>query len=552
MNREDFIAKHPLDAELTSRGVKLIGQAPKLKAKCPFHEDKTPSLSLDLDRGLWNCHAGCGGGSVIDLIARFENKTPGLVLSEASEGASGPSRAKCSQPKEMPVTKATIGTIYQYRDALNRDAYQVVRMVPKTFRQRHMKGDAWVWNMEGVERVLYRLPEIMQAEEIVVVEGEKDADNLVALGFCATCNVGGAGKWMNGYTDSLAGKRVVLCGDNDDAGRKHMDMVFESLAGKVAEVRFVNLPKEFKDVSDWIAATIDPVIRFKAMRDSAAVFYKGIRIPIRHFADLEDHYIRHAQAIDNDGVSLSDWLPGFADAGVRRLLPGELAIFLAATGVGKTAILSNIAMAARQMRTIFFELELPATLLFERLVAMRSQMPCVNVEAAYKAGERIGRGVLTNFFPNLYVSTESKFNVETIEQTISRSELIMGQRPQLVLLDYIGLIRGIGSSRYDRVSQIAEDLKVMAKATNTVVICACQVSRKSDDAGPEIFLNDAKDSGSIENSAGLVVGAWRREDDSTKLDLRILKNTKGKAGSMIHTDYHGPNLRITQSTSAVG
>ena len=49
--------------------------------------------------------------------------------------------------------------------------------------------------MQGVERVLYRLPEVLAAGEVWVVEGEKDADSLAALGIVATCNAGGAGKW---------------------------------------------------------------------------------------------------------------------------------------------------------------------------------------------------------------------------------------------------------------------------------------------------------------------------------------------------------------------
>lgn len=46
-------------------------------------------------------------------------------------------------------------------------------------------------------------------------------------------------------------------------------------------------------------------------------------------------------------------------------------------------------------------------------------------------------------------------------------------------------------------------------------------------------LTDAKESGSIENSSGLVIGAWRDGDNSERLWLRIMKNTKGRAGRTI-------------------
>jgi hypothetical protein len=55
-----------------------------------------------------------------------------------------------------------------------------------------------VWNTHGVERVLYRLPELKAAvgkERVYIVEGEKDADAIRAVGGVATTNEGGTGKW---------------------------------------------------------------------------------------------------------------------------------------------------------------------------------------------------------------------------------------------------------------------------------------------------------------------------------------------------------------------
>lgn len=553
MNRNEFINANPIDSVLESRGVKLIGGGNTPKAKCPFHEDRNPSLSVDLERGLWNCHAGCGGGSVIDLLAKFDGVSPTDILKRYTSAPSSRQHSTTREPagKSTPTEaspappKSTIEKTYQYQNELGADVYQVVRLTPKSFRQRHSVNGEWVWSMEGITRVLYRLPEVVSAEQVIIVEGEKDADNLAALGFCATCNVGGAGKWLDGYTDTLTGKKVVLCGDNDAPGKKHMDLIFESLAGKAAEVRVVTIPKPYKDVSDWIAATPNAAVQFREMIATSTPFLKGIRLPIVHFAEMEDRYAQYAQRIDADGLHLGSWLPGFTTT-TRPLVPGELVVILGATGVGKTALLSNIAMAARHLRTLFFELELPEELLFERLVAMRAKLRCDDVEKAYKSGEKNGREVLTKYFPNLYICTQSRLTIADIEQYINRAELKIGDRPQLILLDYLGLVKGIGSSRYDRVSQIAEDLKVMAKSTNTIVVCASQITRKPVDDSPEVLLTDAKDSGSIENSAGLVLGAWRDPKDSTLLNVKILKNTKGTAGCVVPCRYNGATMRIAQ------
>jgi DNA primase len=38
---------------------------------CPFHNDKTPSLSVDLMKNVWYCHGGCGGGDQISFVAKM-------------------------------------------------------------------------------------------------------------------------------------------------------------------------------------------------------------------------------------------------------------------------------------------------------------------------------------------------------------------------------------------------------------------------------------------------------------------------------------------------
>jgi hypothetical protein len=551
MTREEFIAANPIDAVLQHRGVKLIGQGNNPKAKCPFHDDRNPSFSVDVAKGVWNCHAGCGGGSVIDLLAKYEGISPLDVLKKYTElpeyqkaGKTAP-RRQSEQMPTVPDAKATIENVYQYHDELGGDVYQVVRMVPKTFRQRHIVDGKWVWKMEGVTRVLYRLPQVMNSGEVIVVEGEKDADNLSALGFCATCNVGGAGKWLDGYTEHLAGKKVVLCGDNDEPGKKHVQAVFDSLAGKAAEVRIVTIPSPHKDVSDWIAATPDAANTFRSLINCATPFVKGFKLPIYDLVEIEERYSKYAQNIETDGFHLGSWLPSFASS-TRPIVPGELVMILGATGVGKTAILSNIANAARNLRILFFELELPEELLFERLVSMRSGFPCDKIEESYKSGQKNGPDVLGKMFKSLHICTESRLSVSDIEERINRAELKIGDRPQVVLIDYVGLIKGEGSSRYDRTSQIAEDLKVMAKATRTIVICASQISRKGSDDEPEVFLTDAKDSGSIENSSGLVLGAWRDVEEPETMHIKILKNTKGRSGFTVPCHYNGSTMRITQ------
>jgi len=110
--------------------------------------------------------------------------------------------------------------------------------------------------MKGVRLVPYRLPEILNASEIIVVEGERDVETLVGLGFCgATTNAMGAGKWRREYSQHLKGKGIYLIPDNDEPGRSHMNQVALSLKGLAKFIRPVILPglEAGGDVSDFIA-----------------------------------------------------------------------------------------------------------------------------------------------------------------------------------------------------------------------------------------------------------------------------------------------------------
>jgi 5S rRNA maturation endonuclease (ribonuclease M5) len=161
----------------------------------------------------------------------------------------------------MPTSACSIEreVVYQYTDETGQILFQVVRQPGKRFRQRRPDGKGgWIWNLDGVDRPLYRLPGLLAAahdQDVFVVEGEKDVESLRAAGQIATTNPGGAGKWRLPHSESLRGRSVVLLPDQDDPGRKHAQQVAQMLDGVAASVRIVNLAEPgVKDVSDWLAA----------------------------------------------------------------------------------------------------------------------------------------------------------------------------------------------------------------------------------------------------------------------------------------------------------
>ena len=147
------------------------------------------------------------------------------------------------------TTRAKITAIYPYNSDKGVLIFQVVRFEPKTFRPRRPDGNGgWIWNLKGVERVPYRLPEVIAATRVYIVEGEKAANRMVAdWGVCATCSPGGANKWHPSYSRWFAGKEIVILPDNDASdplhpGLAHARQVAAALGGVAKWIKIVEIP----------------------------------------------------------------------------------------------------------------------------------------------------------------------------------------------------------------------------------------------------------------------------------------------------------------------
>jgi len=218
------------------------------KALCPGHDDHNPSLDVSQGRkgALLKCRSvDCALPAILGPLGL---QLKDLFDAPSTSNGRGPSHAK-------PEIIAT----YDYVDESGKLLYQACRYTPKGFKQRRPDGfGSWYWKLDGVRRVLFRLPELLASkpnEPIYIVEGEKDVLALVALGCVATTNSGGAGKWRAEYNAALATRDVVVLPDNDPPGREHAERVAASLAAVARSVRILALPNlpSKGDASDWIA-----------------------------------------------------------------------------------------------------------------------------------------------------------------------------------------------------------------------------------------------------------------------------------------------------------
>lgn len=541
ITRQEIISSVSIRGVMEQRGHQFVKRGKELFCVCPFHKDSSPSFRLDESKHLWFCDP-CGfGGSVIDLISKIENVTIAEIFKRYEKEEYQMQEIKTEEkPKAIKV--------YSYNNEIGELCFQVIRYEPKTFRQRHSDSKGgWIWNMDGVERVLYRLPEVLASQIVWIVEGEKDVDNLFDCGFVATCNVGGAGKWLPAYTESLKGKHIIVCPDNDDPGIAHSKLVMDSLAGKIECLQYLRVPSPFKDISDFLNSIPkeERKERLLQLLIKTPKLKKGVDLPILDFGELEKEFSSFAINSEGNSLSLGHWIPSFKKA-LRDVVPGEVLTFLADTSTGKTAILQNLAIHARPLNVLFFQMELPANLMFERFMQIHKKTTGESILSNYKTGNKMqwDRSSMNHIF----TCPSSRMTVESLQDLIIKSELKIGSRPQVVIVDYIGLMKASGKSRYEKMSDTAEELKRIAKDTNTIMILACQVHRKEGESNTtEITLHDAKDSGSIENSSGVVIGAWRSPSDPEKtLIMRVLKATRSRKNFTVQCNFHGETMTITE------
>jgi hypothetical protein len=177
-------------------------------------------LFVNTKKNRWYSHGNATGGDAIELI-RFANNCDykgafDWLRSNGYESYLG-----------ERSTPSKIVKQYDYEDEDGARLYQVVRFEPKDFRQRRSEGNGgWIWR--GPERpVPYRLPQLIKSADapVLIPGGEKDVDNLCALGFTATCNHAGEGKWWPELTPHFKDRRVFILCDNDEQGEAHQGPV---------------------------------------------------------------------------------------------------------------------------------------------------------------------------------------------------------------------------------------------------------------------------------------------------------------------------------------
>lgn len=213
-----------------------------------------------------------------------------------------------------------------------------------------------------------------------------------------------------------------------------------------------------------------------------------------------------------------------------NLSQNDLLIIGAGSGTGKTAFALNLLLKlCENYQCIYFNMEMSKDILYKRLIAIKTGISLKDLNNAKKLSSNDLRkiSVASSDLENIILINGS-INTPIIKKNILN---IKTDKHIVVFLDHIGLIKASGNSLYEKMTNVAKDLRTICLDCNCTIIGLCQLSRVSQKNNEIPKLQDLRDSGEIEQSARKVVLLYDEEKDSTNenhnMKMIIAKNDDG-------------------------
>lgn len=274
---------------LHATGARSRERGNHIDARCPAHEDNHASLSVDWrnDASYLCCHAGCDNDAVLGALGLTRADLYDEPLPRRDpQGIRAPRAARrtaprpAPRPRVLPVAAYATAQAFPHvpTDVLPQDARTAVRKLARAatatydYYNEHGtllgtrvrgRGKRFTWRDASgaahapARRALYRLPDVLAARaagaRVWVVEGEKDAEALVACGEVATTPGSVTDAWRDEHTDALRGAHVIVVADDDAPGYRRAAQLLDGLRDVATTVAVVRAA-EGKDACDHLAA----------------------------------------------------------------------------------------------------------------------------------------------------------------------------------------------------------------------------------------------------------------------------------------------------------
>jgi archaellum biogenesis ATPase FlaH/5S rRNA maturation endonuclease (ribonuclease M5) len=467
------------------------------------------------------------------------------------------------------------GLVYRDGPRAGKDFFYRHLLIPYISRGHviQMRGRAWgetkggkYLTGPGEPTRVYNSDSLDGAEDVIICEGEFDAMLLAqTLAACpearlrriAVIAVPGTNAIPDDFDDLLStAKRIFIGLDSDEPGKRAAEELKERIGSRA---RVLELPYEDGRKCDWTEYLLPAAMEGKKSwkydhpyaghdwRDVHRLLSSASGKRIYSVAESGEAFRAYRQV--NAGIKTGyNELDAIIHPG---LLPGQVVIFLAKTGAGKTVLLCNLAYLMRKHRVLFVSLEMTREEIYDRL---RRIYLFYHPEANDQA---VDEGLA-----NVYICDENRLGERDLANLVSEFTIEADGKPEVVFVDYLGYYaRGAkGTSPYEKATNAVMQLKAEAKAGRFVVIAPSQVNRLAKEGKP-IDLDDARDSGAVEETADFLLALYRPDDAlqaesaivnvplSGRVMITLLKSRHGGKGRSIKLQMDLLTLAVVADTS---
>jgi hypothetical protein len=488
-------------------------------ARCPAHDDRTPSLSIaqgDDGRVLLHCHAGCEHRAIAAALDLNEQD-----LFPPREGACPPKQPapERNAPRQFATAReavdayrATMGresARWCYRDASGEPIGLVLRWDredgSKTIRPAWRIGSAWRHTYPE-SRPLYALDRLAESPEarVFVAEGEKCAEQLAALGLLATTSPGGSKAADRATWHPLAGREVAIMPDADDAGRKYADEVRGLLAAldPPARAAIVNLPGlaagSGEDAVEFVGRVHGGDLKAarEAIEELAAT---AITSAPRKWMTLRE-VLADPRTLAKPETIASGWWPWDDAQPFGAVERGTVSVIAAPPGAYKTSTKLRIArgFAEGGHRVAWLATEMARATLVRRMIC----------QAAGIGQGALASGALPSDHARRIEEARLRLDalgdrIEIVNAPIGFTEIEeAAESADVVFLDYLQKVRHPehGVRGHERIEDAMAKIVECAQRTGAVFIVASSQGRDGGDGSRNIH-NATKGSSEIEYSA---------------------------------------------------
>ena len=386
-------------------------------------------------------------------------------------------------------------------------------------------------NPKGAKIELFNAQAIYNEESrpVFIVEGAFDALSIIEAGGLATAlnSTSNYKKVLDMVKKQTTKSTLILCLDNDAAGAK----ATAELARGLQELNISHITADicggYKDPNEALTADKSAFTgAIKAAESAATPQPAGLLTLERAISILEavdDHYLE---------------MPGFPQLSeMLKIKTHDTIVIAADTGAGKSSLALNFLHELQdRYPALYINLEMDEATILQRLVAIHTGIELDEIEG-YKhdsntrskvnaaISEIVGRKDIS-LLADVYDLKEIERQIQAV--TKDRTE------PTIVFID-TGLLvttANKSASRYERFTQISEELRRISRLNNIVMFVLLQQNRAGkQDEKKEPTNSSLKESGSWENDATKIMFLWRNDAAKSK-ELAITKNRSGKTGSI--------------------